>query len=326
MNRQLLTWKLIAESLQQDIPVMLLYVLESSGSSPGRHGFFMAVNAKGEMEGSIGGGIMEHKFVEMAKEKLQVIDNALQETIIRKQIHDKAAAKNQSGMICSGEQTILLYHVLKKDAAPIQKLIFSLEQNKNGTLILIPEGIRFDQIVPEKDFEFSTKSEDAWIYKEKTGYKNQLFIIGGGHCALAFSKLMSEMDFYIQLYDNRQDLKTMIKNDTVHEKHIINSYTELTELIPPGTNHYVVIMTFGYRTDDIALKALLGKEFKYIGLLGSKTKIEKMFDDYRKEGIDKKLLQQIHTPIGIPIKSQTPEEIAISIAAEIIREKNKTFG
>ena len=326
MNRQLLTWKLIAESLQQNVPVMLLYVLESSGSSPGRQGFFMAVNAKGEMEGSIGGGIMEHKFVEMAKEKLQVIDNALQETIIRKQIHDKAAAKNQSGMICSGEQTILLYHVLKKDAAPIQKLIFSLEQNKNGTLILTPEGIRFDQIVPEKDFGFSMKSEDAWIYKEKTGYKNQLFIIGGGHCALAFSKLMSEMDFYIQLYDNRQDLKTMIKNDTVHEKHIINSYTELTELIPPGSNHYVVIMTFGYRTDDIALKALLGKEFKYIGLLGSKTKIEKMFDDYRKEGIDKKLLQQIHTPIGIPIKSQTPEEIAISIAAEIIREKNKTFG
>jgi xanthine dehydrogenase accessory factor len=326
MNRQLLTWKLIAESLQQDIPVMLLYVLESSGSSPGRQGFFMAVNAKGEMEGSIGGGIMEHKFVEMAKEKLQVIDHALQETIIRKQIHDKAAAKNQSGMICSGEQTILLYHVLKIDAAPIQKLIFSLEQNKNGTLILTPEGIRFDQIVPEKDFGFSMKSEDAWIYKEKTGYKNQLFIIGGGHCALAFSKLMSEMDFYIQLYDNRQDLKTMIKNDTVHEKHIINSYMELTELIPPGNNHYVVIMTFGYRTDDIALKALLGKEFKYIGLLGSKTKIEKMFDDYRKERIDKKLLQQIHTPIGIPIKSQTPEEIAISIAAEIIREKNKTFG
>ena len=50
---------------------MLLYVLESKGSSPGRQGFFMAVNSNGEMEGSIGGGIMEHKFVEMAKEKLQ---------------------------------------------------------------------------------------------------------------------------------------------------------------------------------------------------------------------------------------------------------------
>jgi xanthine dehydrogenase accessory factor len=326
MNKHLSVWKLIAESLKQRIPVMLLYVLESSGSSPGRQGFFMAVNANGNMEGSIGGGIMEHKFVEMAKEKLQAPDNALQETIIRKQFHDKAAANNQSGMICSGEQTILLYHVQKKDAAPVHKLISSLEQNKNGTLMLTPGGIRFDQIVPEKDFEFSLKSEDDWIYKEKTGYKNQLFIIGGGHCALAFSKLMSEMDFYIHLYDNRKDLQTMIKNDAVHEKHIINNYTELAQLISSGTNHYVVIMTFGYRADDISLKALLGKEFKYLGLLGSKTKIEKMFDDYRKEGIDEKFLQQIHTPIGITIKSQTPEEIAISIAAEIIREKNKNFG
>ena len=58
--------------MQENIPVMLLYVLESTGSSPGRQGFFMAVNANNEMEGSIGGGIMEHKFVEMAKEKLTV--------------------------------------------------------------------------------------------------------------------------------------------------------------------------------------------------------------------------------------------------------------
>jgi len=50
-------------------------------------------------------------------------------------------------------------------------------------------------------------------------------------------------------------------------------------MIPSGPSHYVVIMTFGYRTDDVALKALLGKEFKYLGLLGSKYKVGKMFDD-----------------------------------------------
>ena len=72
MNKQLSTWKLIVQSLQQNIAVMLLYVLESKGSSPGRQGFFMAVHTKEEMEGSIGGGIMEHKFVEMAKERLRV--------------------------------------------------------------------------------------------------------------------------------------------------------------------------------------------------------------------------------------------------------------
>src|SRR5213075_135430 len=99
MNKQLLPWRLIADSLQQHIPVMLLYVLESSGSSPGRQGFFMAVNANGEMEGSIGGGMMEHKFVEMARERLKNIEQGTRNNkqgSIRKQVHDKSAAKDQS--------------------------------------------------------------------------------------------------------------------------------------------------------------------------------------------------------------------------------------
>jgi len=320
MIKQLKVWSLIVQSLEQNIPVKLLYVLESSGSSPGRQGFFMAVNAHGEMEGSIGGGIMEHKFVEMAKERLREQDPGEQE--IKKQIHDKSAAKNQSGMICSGEQTILLYYVQKKDVKHFQNIISSLEQNKSGTLKLSPVGIEFSESIPENDFEFSMKSEKDWVYKEKIGYKNQLFIIGGGHCALAFSKLMSRMDFYIQVYDERKDLKTMMENEEAHEKHFINDYSELKELIPPGSNHYVVIMTFGYRTDDTALRALVRKDFKYLGLLGSRSKIEKMFEGYRKEGVNENWLKRIYTPVGLPIKSQTPEEIAISIAAEIIKVKN----
>ena len=320
MNKQLLSWKLIAESLQQNIPVILLYVLESAGSSPGRQGFFMAVNANGEMEGSIGGGIMEHKFVEMAKERLKTQGTSEQE--IRKQVHDKSAAKNQSGMICSGEQSILLYAVQQKDKDHIQNIIASLEKNGNGTLNLSPSGIYFDENIPIKNFEFSLRSEEDWQYREKTGYKNHLFIIGGGHCALAFSKLMSQLDFYIRVFDERKDLKTMIENEWAHEKHFINDYTELSDLVPPGNVHYVVIMTFGYRTDDIAARALLNRKFKYLGLLGSQSKVKKMFEDYRNEGIDGEWLQQIHTPVGLSIKSQTPEEIAISIAAEIIKIKN----
>ncbi len=330
MINQYKVWNLIANSLQQNIPVMLLYVLESSGSSPGRQGFFMAVNAKNEMKGSIGGGIMEHKFVEMAKERLKVqgtseqeTGNQQQATSVRKQFHDKTAARDQSGMICSGEQTILLYPAQKKDEEQVQKIISSLEQNKKGTLKLSPAGIEFSESIPGKNFQFSMKSERDWEYVEKTGYKNELSIIGGGHCALAFSKLMSEMDFYIRVYDERKNLKTMLENELAHEKHFINDYSELNSLITPGNNHYVVIMTFGYRTDDISLRALLSKEFKYLGLLGSKSKIEKMFDDYRNEGFSEQSLQRIHTPIGLPIKSQTPEEIAVSIAAEIIKIKNQ---
>lgn len=318
--KNIATWKLINKSLDRGTPVMLLYVLESIGSSPGRQGFFMAVNINGEMEGSIGGGIMEHKFVEMAKERLR---GEAYKQEIRKQLHDKSAAKNQSGMICSGEQTILLYRLKPGDAPTVQNIISSLEQNKNGTLYLFPAGINFTDSVPIKDFHFLMRSEEDWEYIEKTGYKNHLFIIGGGHCALAFSKLMCSMDFYIRLYDERKELKTMVENDFVHEKHFINDYSELNALIPSGHNHYVVIMTLGYRTDDTALRSLLGKEFNYLGLLGSAYKTQKMLDEYRKEGIAEKKLEKVHAPIGYSIRSQTPEEIAVSIAAEIIQIKNQ---
>ena len=98
-------WKFILEKLNQSNLVILMCVVESKGSSPGRHGFKMAV-ARDGMVGSIGGGIMEHKFVELAKERLGAL---YVEPLIRKQVHNKSARVDQSGMICSGDQTILMY-------------------------------------------------------------------------------------------------------------------------------------------------------------------------------------------------------------------------
>ena len=319
MNRPLNTWQLTLSSLQQNIPVMLLYVLESTGSSPGRQGFFMAVNAAGEMEGSIGGGIMEHKFVEMAKYALQQSSTA---SFIRQQVHDKDAPANRSGMICSGEQTILLYPVQQQEADYIQRIIASLINNRNGCIALSPQGLLFDDSIPEKDYFFSYKSMENWLYRERLGYKQHLFIIGGGHCALALSRIMRMMDFYIHLYDDRPDLNTLHQNTYAHEKIIVGDYSALTHLVPSGTDHYVVIMTTGYRTDDIALKALLDKRFAYIGILGSSSKIKRMFGEYHAAGVPGEQLKKIHAPVGLQVKSQTPEEIAVSIAAEIILVKN----
>jgi xanthine dehydrogenase accessory factor len=280
----------------------------------------MAVNANDGMDGSIGGGIMEHKFVEMAKERLKVQGNKVQE--VRKQIHDKKAATNQSGMICSGEQTIFLYPVQPDDADTVQKIIRSLEANKNGSLHLSPMGISFSSTIPAKDFNFSFQSEEDWEYMEKTGLKNQLFIIGGGHCALALSKLMRSMDFYIWVYEERSGLNTLAKNEFAHEIIIVDDYTALGNLIPSGPDQYVVIMTEGYRTDDTAIRALLSKQLHYLGVLGSKKKMEKLFAEYRDKGIAEDVLQRIQSPAGLAINSQTPEEIAVSIAAEIIKVKN----
>jgi xanthine dehydrogenase accessory factor len=318
--KELLLWKFIDEALSKKENVILLCVLESNGSSPGRQGFKMAVTKK-EMLGSIGGGMMEFKFVELAKEKLKEKSD---EVFVRKQIHSKAAKINQSGMICSGEQTIFLYPIKLQDKKTIEKIIFCLKKNKNGEFKITHEGISFsEKIIPEKDFSFKMNSENDFEFIEKLGYKNQLFIIGGGHCALALAKLMSAMDFYIQLFEERKNLNTFLQNDFVHGKNIVADYSQLNKKIPSGKNHFVVIMSFGYRTDDVALRALIKKDFKYLGVLGSQSKMKQLFSEWRKDALPEDKLKNIFSPIGISIHSQTPEEIAISIAAEIIKVKNK---
>ena len=314
-------WQFIQQKKSHSIRVILLYVLESVGSSPGRQGFKMAVSSDADFCGTIGGGIMEHKFVELAKSRLRVFE---EKPDIIKQVHDKAAPKNQSGMICSGEQTIFIYEISDNDLTEINKLVQSLSQNKNGTLELTINSLRFSDEIPPDSFYVEMKEDfSSFYFKEKTGHKNVLHIVGGGHCALAFSELMSKMDFYIHLYDDRKELSTIYQNKFVNEVHLLDSYSDISTLISSGANVYVVIMTFGYRTDDLALRALLDKSFKYIGLLGSKKKIEKMFEDYKKEQIDSPILKQIKAPIGIFIKSETVQEIAVSIAAEIIVVKNQ---
>ncbi|OUJ74627.1 XdhC family protein [Hymenobacter crusticola] len=323
MKRALATWQLLSESLRRGEPAVLLYVVQSAGSSPGRQGFIMAVNAAGDMQGSIGGGIMEHKLVQLARERLA--QPALPPSLHR-QIHNKTAPKDQSGMICSGEQTILLYPVQPSDADAVQQIVAALEHEQAGVLTLAPTtGLAFErnQKPGQADYGFTQESAEGWLYREKLGYQNQLHIIGGGHCALAFARLMHTLDFHIQLYEDRPALNTFLTNAYTHAKNVVSSYSDLASLVPEGDGQYVVIMTFGYRTDDVALRALLSKNVSFLGVLGSKKKIEKMLGDYRAEGIPPEQLERLHAPVGLPIKSQTPEEIAISIAAQIIAVKNK---
>jgi xanthine dehydrogenase accessory factor len=321
MTKQSQVWKFIFQNLQHEIPVVLLYVVESAGSSPGRQGFFMAVNARHIMKGSIGGGIMEHKFVEMAKELLLHAGHH-DEVILKRQVHDKSAAKDQSGMICSGEQTIILYTVRSSDIKTVEKITDCLSRGEQGTLRLSPGKTEFNNKPCDKQYRFEKRSESDWLYEETIGICDQIHIIGGGHCALALSRIMRMMDFFVHVYDDRPMLNTMLQNEAAHKKTTVEHYNELAELIRPDSNAYVVIMTFGYRTDDIALRALVNNTFRYLGVLGSKNKIEKMFNDYRAEGWSEEKLASINAPIGMNIKSETPEEIAISIAAEIIKVKH----
>jgi xanthine dehydrogenase accessory factor len=317
-------WKFVQASLEQQVPVMLLYVVESQGSSPGRQGFAMVVNRSGETKGSIGGGIMEHKFVEMAKEKLS---HDWYGSSVHRQIHNKETAKHQSGMICSGEQTNVLYRLQQADLAVVKQVVDCLAHDKNGRLSFSPGGLLFSAAdKPDKKYSYQQLPAGEWGYEERIGLTNQLHIVGGGHCALALSRLMRMMDFYIHLYEDRPELNTFDENNFAQHKQVVNSYSDLADLVEEGEEVYVIIMTFGYRTDDIALRALINKQFRYLGILGSKNKIAKMFETYQAEGFSNEQLGRIFAPAGLPIHSQTPEEIAVSIAAQIIAVKHALGG
>jgi xanthine dehydrogenase accessory factor len=159
-------------------------------------------------------------------------------------------------------------------------------------------------------------------YTERLGLENELYIIGGGHCALALSELMSRMDFYISLFDDRPELNTIDKNRFAHRIQIVDNYDDIATHVPGGPSSYVVVMTLGYASDELVIRALIDKEFKYFGVLGSNAKMSIMLRKLLKEGLPADKLGRIRTPIGLPIRSRTPEEIAVSIAAEIISVKN----
>jgi xanthine dehydrogenase accessory factor len=133
---------------------------------------------------------------------------------------------------------------------------------------------------------------------------------------------MSKMDFHISIFDDRPDLNTVEKNHFAHKIEIIDRYEQIAGLIEEGPNIFVVVMTLGYKSDAVVMRQLIDKDFKYLGVLGSKSKMAALMKELKGEGFRADRLSRIRTPIGLPINSRTPEEIAVSIAAEIIAVKN----
>ncbi len=311
-------WQYINHNLHNSNKIILLWVLESEGSSPGRRGFKMAVSANGGFDGTIGGGMMEHKLVEKAKTLLASDET---EISLMRQYHDKQHSKDQSGMICSGSQLIAFVPISINEKKIIEGVVKSLENGIKDFVLLNPEGINITE-ADQKIIGLKYSTDKDWQYAEYIDQRPVIHIIGGGHVGLALSELMSYLGFYIKLYDNRSDLNTIAHNTFVIEKFIVD-YNKIGEIINSNPDEYVAIMTMGYRDDKIVFSELMDKVFLYIGMIGSETKIRTLLTEFEEEGIAPERWKHGFVPIGLNIFSKTAKEIAVSIAAEIIREKNK---
>jgi xanthine dehydrogenase accessory factor len=311
-------WLFLSEKLSSSQHCLLLYVLESIGSSPGRRGFMMAVAADGTFTGTIGGGIMEYKLVEKAKADL--LKGHLNLSTIQ-QHHDKAHGTDQSGMICSGSQRVAFVPLGAGDAPLIQAIAQAIENRKPVSLGFSPLGM---ELLEGATSKWKYENEANWQSVEPLTLQPVVHIVGGGHVALALSEQLHWLGFYIHVYDNRPNLSTLEYNQFAHEKHLVD-YEDMGKILAYAANDFVVIMTVGYRTDKLVLKQLLHLPFYYLGMLGSERKVAVLLEELRNEGATPAQIARIFTPIGLPIYSQTTHEIAVSIAAEIIREKNKNL-
>ena len=316
-------WFKLLYQLNHNHKVFFALVASHTSASPGTTGAKMFISADtGEINGTIGGGIMEHKLIERAKEILQQKQEFKPE--IQTLYHRTSASGEKSGMICSGSQTNLYYLCQpSKDKKAIAKIVSVIERDIPASLLIDPSGIS----VQEKTVDLAqpkislTQESGEWKYEEQLLNRQRIAIFGGGHCSLALSRVMSQLDYHVQVFDTRNEVSTLTQNTYARSIKIIDNYQGAGALIPFPQLTCVVVMTTDFVSDINALLGVISLSFPFIGVMGSSAKIATIFQQLQQAGISDTLLSRLYAPVGLPINSHTPEEIAIAIAAQILQQR-----
>ncbi len=153
----------------------------------------------------------------------------------------------------------------------------------------------------------------------------RLIIAGAGYVAQALTRLASQLDFRIVVVDDRRDLADpQVFGDRVQLT--FGDIPETIRALEPDEASWIVIVTRGHHLDKDALKAALESNAHYVGMIGSPGKVKKIFRDLYQEGISRERLAQVHSPIGLDLGAETPDEIALSIAAEMVMLRKHGTG
>jgi xanthine dehydrogenase accessory factor len=302
-------WRFALDRVADGQRAVLVFVVDHSGSVPGVTGTRIVVSDR-EFAGTIGGGAAEIQLLERAAAHR---GNA--------EIYRFRHTPNAGGTLCSGVQDFAIIPLGQDDLEAIQLIVDTIDNHRTGTLRLSADGVAF---VPGETTPHTwSGEEDSWAYFGPIGLEDTLYIIGGGHVGFALSRIMVTLPFRIVVLDNRDHLPTMAANRWAHEQRVVD-FDRIGDHVEEGERSWVVIMTFGHAHDRLVLEGLLGKRYAYLGLMGSKAKVRQMFAAMVAEGASEDDLEAVRAPVGMSIGSHTPEEIAVSVAAEIIAIRNRS--
>lgn len=152
-----------------------------------------------------------------------------------------------------------------------------------------------------------------------------LVVCGGGHVGVAIVKLAKLLSISVTVIEDRP-LYANHAREAQADQVICDSFEHGLEQVEGGPDTYFVIVTRGHRYDKECLEIILKKTYAYLGMMGSRSRIRLLKEVMKEEGFPAESLDTMHAPIGLPIASETPEEIAVSILGEIIEVKNSKRG
>ena len=296
----------------------LVALIESEGSTPRSSGAFMLVNKNGFVAGTVGGGGMEYAAVLEAQNKL--VEGETKSFLKR---YDLTTA---AGIACGGYCSLQFCYLpaIQETDMLAEYILFRLK-GKYPWWLLIPLGegdIRVEEGLFIKKHKGFYEQDGKEYYAEQYNYDGRVFIFGAGHVARELVPLLSHLGFKCVVIDDREEFAKPEVFPTAH-KVLLADYTKLNEVCKLNCMDYAVVMTRGHVHDANCERFLLTTPVPYIGVMGSKNKAKLARETLLSEGYSEKQLARIKTPIGLDIGSETPAEIAVSIAAQLIEVRSK---
>lgn len=301
------------QELEAGRPAMLITVARATGSTPRKAGAMLLAGTHGLLYGTIGGGLLEHRCLEIA---------AAQPTCGRLTRFDLDNRKAGSlGMVCGGTAEVLFTPLT--DPTLLHKSLTALRTNQPTWLCLPLDGsapyIAQDSTLPTCPTILSLGDENALCVPLADA--GRVFVIGGGHVSHELCALLHRLDFRHIVVDDRTVFCSPTRFPHAEQTLVAPLHdlsATLTGALHPDTADAFCIMTRGHESDADAVRFALSTDASYIGLMGSRRKREALFAALQQDGFSDIVRQRITTPIGLDIGAQTPAEIAVSIAAQLI--------
>ena len=337
------------ENLLRQSACVLVTIISSEGSSPRGAGTSMAISQNGQCCGTIGGGSVEHRVQQMAKERIAAQESKTEFFMLRpNDIRDL-------GMICGGDIRVYLQYIAptSENCSLYEKICQAAESDENRWIVFEVDAAQrcITSVLSETEVvagaasavkyldRLSTTAAAAWqdtgsYYIQSLAVKGKVYIFGGGHIARKLVPVLAGVDFSCVVYDSMAEFADPA--DFPSAKAVLcGDFAEIDGQLQLGEADYAVIMTRGHAFDYTVLRQVLAKHPVYVGMIGSRRKVETTSKKLLADGFTETEIASVHSPIGLSIGAQTPAEISISIAAEMIavraelaqgREKERKDG